>query len=138
MVKRAFLTVVLLALCLTAVGCGKKENKSSEPLIFEQVNNGITAQFTIPEDPAPVMKETPLTLTLHDAEGQPVNDASVRHDLTMPGMTMPPNKPEVIEKDDGVYEAKAIFTMEGEWRCRTEVELPDGVSLEFTFDFEAR
>jgi hypothetical protein len=67
-----------------------------------------------------------------------VHNASVRYDLTMPGMTMPPNQPQANEKDKGVYETKAIFTMAGNWRCRAEVEVPGSVSLEFAFDFDAK
>jgi nitrous oxide reductase accessory protein NosL len=139
MVKRVFLLAVLLTVCLIAAGCGKDKDKSSDkPLVLEQVNNGYTAQLTISKDPVPVMKETVLTLTLRDAAGQPVQPTSVSFDLTMPGMTMPPNKPEAAKKDNGVYEAPAIFTMEGDWRCLAAVELPDGSSLEFTFDFAAK
>jgi hypothetical protein len=139
MVKRVFLIVALLSLCLTAVGCGKDKEKSSDnPLVLEQINNGYTAQLTISKNPVPVMKETVLTLTLRDAAGQSVQPTSVSYDLSMPGMTMPPNKPETAEKDNGVYEAQAIFTMAGDWRCLTAVGLPDGSSLEFTFDFAAK
>ena len=139
MVKRVFLLAALLILCLIAAGCGKSKDKSAgKPLVLEQANNGYTAQLTLSKDPVPVMKETDLTLTLRDAAGQPVASPAVTFDLTMPGMTMPPNKPEATQKDNNVYEAKAIFTMAGDWRCLAAVQLPDGSSLEFTFDFAAK
>jgi hypothetical protein len=130
------LFVFLFIACLTATGCS--HNSSNNPLVLKQTSNGFTAQLTISQDPVPVMKETTLTLNLHDPDGQPVPNAAVRYDLTMPGMTMPPNQPQADEKDNGVYEAKTIFTMAGDWRCRAEAEVSGGVTLEFTFDFKAK
>jgi hypothetical protein len=139
MVKRVSLIAAFLILCLATIGCGEKKGGSTgKPLVFEQIRSGFTAQFTISRDPVPVMKETSLTLALHDADGQPVRDVSVRCELTMPGMTMPPNQPKVNEKQNGVYETKVIVTMAGDWRCRAQAEIPGGTSLEFTFDFRAR
>jgi hypothetical protein len=136
MVKYVSLIVIFFIACLTAVGCSNKS--SDNPLVFEQSSHEFTAQLTIPQNPVPVMQETLLTLVLHDAEERPVHNASVRYDLTMPGMTMPPNHPQANEKENGVYETNAIFTMAGNWRCRAEVEASDSISLEFTFDFEAK
>jgi hypothetical protein len=139
LMKHALLIVGLLILCLTVVGCGKNGDKSAnEPLILEQTGNGITAQLTISKNPVPVMKETTLTLALHDAEGNLMRGASVSYDLTMPGMTMPANQPQASETENGTYEAQALFTMEGDWRCRAKVTLTTGDALEFTFDFSAK
>ena len=139
MVNRRSLLIIFLIFfvtCLTAAGCGHKS--SDHPLVLEQTDQKYTAQLTISQNPVAVMKETTLTLVLHDAGGQPVDNAAVRYDLTMPGMTMPPNQPQTDEKGNGVYDAKAIFTMAGDWRCRAEAQVPGGAALEFTFDFKAK
>ena len=133
---KSLLLILFFVACLTAAGCGHKS--SARPLTLEQTDQTYTAQLTISQNPVAVMKETTLTLVLHDAEGQPVDNASVRYDLTMPGMTMPPNQPQVSGKGNGAYEAQAIFTMAGDWRCRADAEVPGGPTLEFTFDFKAK
>ncbi len=84
------------------------------------------------------MRETTLTLALHDTEGNRIRGASVNYDLTMPGMTMPANQPEASETENGTYEAQALFTMEGDWRCRVDVTLAAGDSLEFAFNVSTK
>lgn len=66
--------------------------------------------------PAPQsMKEATIELSLTGASGKPAAGRKVSFDLTMPAMAMPPNKPAAKEIRSGVYQAKAVFTMAGEW-----------------------
>ncbi len=55
-------------------------------------------------------------VTLTDAQGQAITDAQVTIDLTMPGMPMPPSKPEAPHVGNGKYQAAAFWTMRGLWR----------------------
>ena len=55
-------------------------------------------------------------VTLTDANGQAIDDASITLDLTMPSMWMPPNQPAMEFVSDGKYNTSAPFTMRGEWR----------------------
>ena len=73
-----------------------------------------------------------MTLTLH-SDGKPVTDADVTLDLSMPAMEMPDNRPTVIEIEDGLYRAEAIFTMRGVWRIQVDVNRTDSHAT-FTFD----
>jgi hypothetical protein len=84
-----------------------------------------------PVKPAP-MEETALDLTLRDSQGRPVVGATVKLDLTMPGMSMPPNRPQMMEMGNGVYTAKVLFTMPGKWEVRAIVER-GGDSESFVF-----
>ncbi|MCB9453034.1 MAG: FixH family protein [Anaerolineaceae bacterium] len=137
--KRVLLVGVCLLLPLTIIGCGQNGAESVDsPLVLEQIDSGITAQLTVSQNPVSVMEETVLTLALHDADGQPVQAAVVHYDLTMPGMTMPPNQLDANEQADGVYTAQAIFTMAGDWRCNVAVTLSDNTPVAFAFDLKAQ
>ena len=64
----------------------------------------------------PMVSMNEFTVTLTDAAGQAINDATVSLDLTMPAMHMPPNQPELPFVADGKYTGSAPFTMRGWWR----------------------
>lgn len=64
----------------------------------------------------PTVSMNEFTVTLTDAAGQALNDATVSLDLTMPAMHMPPNQPELPFVADGKYVGSAPFTMRGWWR----------------------
>lgn len=57
-----------------------------------------------------------FVVTLADANGQPVSDAIISLDLTMPEMWMPPNQVSLAAGDAGQYQASGYFTMRGLWR----------------------
>ncbi len=58
-------------------------------------------------------------VTLKDTAGKAVTDAQISLDLTMPGMWMPPSKPDAKHLGDGKYQASARWTMRGLWRIET-------------------
>jgi hypothetical protein len=55
-------------------------------------------------------------VTLEDATGKPVSDATISLDLTMPEMWMPANQVTLAAADAGKYQASGYFTMRGLWR----------------------
>ena len=61
-------------------------------------------------------------VTLTDQAGQPVTDATVALDLTMPGMWMPPNALQAQSSGGGVYHADGRFTMRGLWRIEVIID----------------
>ena len=126
MIKRVAALVVLLIAMFVLSAC------SFEPARSPAAGPSTTALLkTSPDRPAP-MQEALLELTLRDAQGRPVTGAAVSLDLTMPGMAMPPNRPAISEVGNGVYTARAFFTMAGEWQVRAVVKHPAGDD-EFTF-----
>ncbi len=50
-----------------------------------------------------------------DSTGQPVSDAVISLDLTMPSMWMPPNRLDLQPGTQGAYQANGRFTMRGMW-----------------------
>jgi nitrogen fixation protein FixH len=96
-------------------------------------------QATLTFDPYPpaVMQETKLLLRLQDESGRPITGAKVTFDLTMPAMTMPPNKPGASDQGDGFYEAAAVYTMSGVWDIAANVSDGSG-SQQFVFRLELK
>ena len=79
--------------------------------------------------------QTKLVVTLTDAAGSPINDAtvSVKGDMSHAGMV--PVLAEVTGGKDGVYEMPFEWTMGGDWVVTVEVTLPDGRSATQQFNF---
>ena len=73
---------------------------------------------TLGIDPYPPSGNAPtnFVVNLADASGQPVSDASIGLDLTMPSMWMPPNQLDMKAGAAGKYQASGYFTMRGLWR----------------------
>ncbi len=84
-----------------------------------------------------MMKPVTLSLTLTDSKGNAIEGADVAYDLTMPGMTMPPNHPQATDKGKGLYQVDTTFTMSGDWHAEAAVTYK-GVTTPFTFDFSVQ
>lgn len=80
-----------------------------------QVSGGMIVSLALSPYP-PSVGQGEFDVTLTDVNGQPVDDATISLDLTMPAMRMPPNKPEMEFVADGKYHAAAYYTMRGWWR----------------------
>jgi len=70
-------------------------------------------------------------VTLTDANGQVINDATVSVNLTMPTMWMPPNQFALTAVLNGKYSATGQFTMRGPWRI--EVVITRGGTTQSVF-----
>ena len=114
----------LLLIVLTAA-CGGRQNQPAN-------DTGVT----ITVQPAAVaVGETSLTVTLTDANGQPVTEAevAVRGDMSHAGMT--PVLRSGLPEEPGVYTVPFAWTMAGDWILTVDFTLPDGRSGSETFDF---
>lgn len=70
-------------------------------------------------------------VNLTNASGQPVSDATLSLDLTMPEMWMPPNQLNMVADEAGKYQASGYFTMRGLWRI--EVIITSGGQKQSVF-----
>ena len=66
-----------------------------------------------------------FVVTLTDASGQPVSDATTSLDLTMPEMRMPANQVTLAASEAGKYQAGGYFTMRGLWRIEVIITRGD-------------
>ena len=74
-----------------------------------------------PYPPANRQAET-FEIVLTDDKGQPVTDAGITLDLTMPSMPMPSNKITLQHNAQGRYQGQGRFTMRGGWRIEVIVQ----------------
>jgi hypothetical protein len=67
-------------------------------------------------------QQSSFDVTLKDANGQAVSDATISLDLTMPEMPMPNNQVEAKYAQDGLYQGAGRFTMRGWWRIEVIIQ----------------
>lgn len=96
---------------------------------------GLNVALTLNPYPPVSMQPAKFVVVLTDENGQPVSDAQVTLDLTMPSMPMPNNKPEAAYDADGRYQADGRFTMRGGWRIEVIITR-GGETLSAFFDVE--
>ncbi len=79
--------------------------------------------------------DTILLITITDANGNPVNDATVtvKGDMSHAGMT--PVLAEATAGQNGVYEMPFEWTMGGDWIVTVDVTLSDGRSTTQQFNY---
>jgi hypothetical protein len=117
------LWVVIFFLLLTACG-GRNSQQTNDADIRVIVAVGSTK-----------VGQTSLLVTVTDAAGTPIGDAtvSVKGDMSHAGMV--PVLADATGGDNGVYEMPFEWTMGGDWVITVEVKLPDGRSTTQQFNF---
>jgi hypothetical protein len=130
-VKKKFSTairiVVLLSILLTLlVGC----RQQAEPT----PNANVNIDLSFAPDELAVGASTAL-VTLTDAAGNAINDATVniRGDMNHAGMQ--PVIRDIASGANGIYSSEYEWTMAGDWEVTVTVTLPDGTSAEQQFDY---
>jgi hypothetical protein len=108
----AQLILLLIALALAACGGGGPRPGYTTQ---QQTVDGLTIGLERPQQPE-VLKEYELFVTLADAEGRPIDGATVFLDMTMTTMPMAPLQPLADQLGNGQYRIKSLFTMDGAWK----------------------
>ena len=88
----------------------------------EQKVGNLSITLAISPFPPVGFQQSSFDVTVKDEKGQPVSDAVVALDLTMPEMPMPSNKPEAQYANNGLYQATGRFTMRGLWRIVVTID----------------
>ena len=149
------LPLLVGALALTSVlaGCGnnaEQAHPTDTTMTLNAAKNAATPPGTAPgmatkagpfevtlalDAPEPKVGDTPFKVTV-TRDGKPVEDASVKLDLTMPQMKMDGPKATLAHTKGGVYAGKANLSMGGAYRARVEVS--EGADKgEATYEFRA-
>ncbi len=124
--------LVILGVVMVA-SCGSATDAATEQGRFTQTGSEMSVTLQVDPFPPRSMREATFTITVTDPSGAPLQGATVTCDMTMPAMPMPVNRPEALEVDPGVYAARVLFTMAGDWEAAVHVALPNGRAETFTF-----
>ena len=111
--------LVALAAALLLAGCHRANHASPPP------PGGDTYRVELQlagEPPYPSLKDVAVTARVA-AGGEPLADAEVQLELTMPAMAMPPNRETLTPAGaPGEYAGTVLFTMGGAWDIAATVE----------------
>jgi nitrogen fixation protein FixH len=129
--RKAFILLALIFL-LSFAACSQKGSGA-----MTQTADGITGVLTLDPDPPETMIPVTFSLELSDENGQPVENADVSYDLTMPAMKMPPNKPSADEQQNGLYQTRTTLSMAGDWQAEASINL-NGKITTLIFDFKVK
>ena len=123
MPKRVVIFLALLTLILA--GC-----RQAEPSVNENINIAVAFE---PNELA--VGASTVLVTITDAAGSAISDATVnvRGDMAHAGMQ--PVIRDIASGTDGVYSSEYEWTMAGDWEVTVSVTLPDGTSAEQRFDY---
>jgi hypothetical protein len=128
---RALMGAILLALGLTACTAPVLPPLADGMVRAQQARDGLT--FTLDSQAAPQINTTQhLRLTLVDANGRPVENASIFFDMKMNMLCLSGSKPVANAIGRGGYEVDVVYVMAGDWKV-TAVATLDGRELRTTF-----
>lgn len=106
----------LLTALVWAGGCGPRP--AAPPV---RSDPALQVVLQSPLHPIRQLDPTPLRVLVRDQQNQPVSDAKISIDLTMPDMDMGKNRVVPTYQGLGVYTGTGRFTMAGEWRATVTV-----------------
>ncbi len=106
------------------------DNKLPANTAAQKVGN-LNVSLALSPFPPAGFSTSNFDVTLTDENGQPITDAKISLNLTMPTMWMPTNTPAAQHVGNGRYQATGRFTMRGLWRI--EVKIDGGGSARSAF-----
>jgi YtkA-like protein len=89
----------------------------------------ITAEWTIEPSPPLAGSDVTARVTLRDNANTPVGGAKLHLEAQMSHPGMSPVLSDMVERGDGVYDARLRLTMEGDWTLVVAGELRDGTRI---------
>lgn len=90
-----------------------------------QAAGPLSVEWTLEKTRKPLEREATLTVT--NAQGQPVSGASIEVNVDMPSMPMMHKVPKTIAEpagEPGRYKARFTLEMAGEWAAQIEIKGP--------------
>lgn len=118
------MVLVLLAACFSVV-CGCKAQQPVAP----------DWEFSVALEPSPPkVGPAQVSITLSDAQGKPIEGATVRVEGNMNHAGMKPSFADLSEKEPGKYVGTLDFTMGGDWFLLVTATDRSGTKAEHKFD----
>ena len=122
--RRMAAGLVLLAVCISAV-CGCKAQPSVAP----------AWQFKLDLEPSPPkVGPAQVSVAVSDAQGKPIEGATVRVEGNMNHAGMKPSFADLSEKEPGKYVGTLDLTMGGDWFLLVTAADRSGTKTEHKFD----
>lgn len=106
-----------------------KEDVATEKGNTKGEDKALKIQVKVVPNPAKILKENIFRVTLSDAKGNPVEDASVIIALSMPGMDHGDIHFSAESEGKGVYIGKGIPVMVGSWVADVKANVSDHTTL---------
>lgn len=129
---RPALVVAVVAACLAGCG-GSPEGQTAAA----QETGGVRCTVRLDPPVPAAMRQFRLGIEFTDNAGRPVRVRDAKADLTMPGMSMAPNRPELSRDAPGTFSAHAVLAMSGDWLLTVAAKRGDR-TLRFPFPVQAR
>jgi hypothetical protein len=126
---RPYQLMIIFLLVVAFTGC----RQSAQQADSTSAESTITIDLVVEPDP-PAMGDTTLIVTLTDADGDPIDDATIEAVGDMDHAGMQPVNGEIEDGTDGEYRIPFEWTMGGDWTVTLTVTLADGATVEQTFD----
>ena len=120
--RRGAVCLLGVALLVLLTGCGRVQ--PADPVTPDSY---AVTLATVPVPP--VVGDGEVTVTLHDAAGQPVDNAQLAIEANMSHAGMTPVMADGATGKDGVYRAPLTWTMAGDWVVDVKFSLPDGQKI---------
>lgn len=126
--------LLFLIPALLVAGC--RQSAGGVP-VDRPETTGVQIALTADHDPH-IMRPLVWNVTLLDADGRPVEDATVtiRGDMSHAGMA--PVEATAAHSGDGIYTADFEWTMTGDWIVTVTATLAGGNVVSQIFDFTVR
>jgi len=112
--KRIILFLIAFVVAAVQVSAGERDiqhqscNVDAGPCVAKTADNAIEVALDITPKPVAAMRDLTFRVKLKGRNGRPVTDASVKIDLSMPGMYMGKNEVELTYRN-GMYEGTGII-----------------------------
>lgn len=130
--QRTLWLVLAVLVMVSLTGC----QRASQQAPADQAPE-ISAILAVDPEPALVGPAT-LSVQLSDANGAPIEGATVSLKGDMSHAGMQPMLADAAETAAGVYKAAWVWTMSGDWFVTATAKLPDGRTLMRRFDLTVR
>lgn len=89
--------------------------------------SGGNSAISLSTNPDPLrLGQAIFIIDVRDKDNKPVDNATVSYDLNMATMNMGTQQGNAIPQGNGQYSATGRISMQGPWRVRTTVKMPDG------------
>ncbi|MEO7717572.1 MAG: FixH family protein [Capsulimonas sp.] len=95
---------------------------SSPPPVALPAAGGVQIQLKVSPEPPRQLDTATFTVIAGNERGEPLRDATVNVDLTMPSMEMPKNEIVCRQTKPGEYSGTGRFTMAGDWQARVTAQ----------------